>query len=545
MLTTIKHQDAGPLVVVAKCLTGYIKTSEKISDADSYIKVNGTFEAEFVAYMVSWQTSHGCTPDGIIGPATWTAIAEAAPTCSTSKNRKSGYTFAIQLLLDGNVTADAIYGERTKMAVAAFQSAMDLTADGITGRKTWNAFIVGKAQPQPTPGKFVQPKDFKQAAKPWGPKMYSSVNNPKQTMANSGCGPTAVADVVYTLRDNSIDPYVIAMQAVEWGDRSKNAGTDWTLMKPHIPDYYDFPKCIKTKTQSVMKACLDAGGYVVCSMRAGYWTTGGHYITAWKYDSTDIYANDPASSKRKHQEASQFQSECKQYFCYYPDRDGDVNGNHDPDNSTNANGNIDGAVKRGEKIVDISKYQPTVNYDKLIEDTALIILRAGYRGTAGGISEDQKFQLHADELAKRGVRFGVYFYSIATNEDKAREEARMFYSYAKDYNPLFWAGDFEKDSITTGAIVAFKDELRKLGAARIGVYCANHLYNKYDYDSIANKMDFTWIPRYSETKPAHKCDLWQFTSTGTVAGIAGNVDLNKITGDGKTLEWFCGGDIDE
>ena len=42
MLATIKHQDAGPLVVVAKCLTGYIKTSKKISDADSYIKVNGT-----------------------------------------------------------------------------------------------------------------------------------------------------------------------------------------------------------------------------------------------------------------------------------------------------------------------------------------------------------------------------------------------------------------------------------------------------------------------------------------------------------------------
>ena len=529
MLTTIKHQDVGPLVVVAKCLTSYIKTSEKISDADSYIKVNGTFEAEFVAYMVSWQTSHGCTPDGIIGPATWTAIAKAAPTCSTSKNRKSGYTFTIQLLLDGNVTADAIYGERTKMAVAAFQSAMDLTADGITGSKTWDAFIVGKAQPQPTPGKFVQPKDFKQAAKPWGPKMYSSVNNPKQTMANSGCGPTAVADVVYTLRDNSIDPYVIAMQAVEWGDRSKNAGTDWTLMKPHIPDYYDFPKCIKTKTQSVMKACLDAGGYAVCSMRAGYWTTVGHYITAWKYDSTDIYANDPASSKRKHQNANQFQSECKQYFCYYPEK------SETPPEDNNV---IPNEIKRGSKICDISKYQPTVDYNAFVADTSLIILRAGYRGTAGGIHEDEKFTAHATALKQRGVRFGVYFYSIATNEDKAREEARMFYSYAKGYNPLFWAGDFEKDSITTGAIVAFKDELRKLGAKKVGCYVANHLYNKYDYASIAEQMDFTWIPRYGSTKPVHKCDLWQFTSTGNVNGINGNVDLNKITGDGHTLSWF-------
>jgi peptidoglycan hydrolase-like protein with peptidoglycan-binding domain len=139
MLTTIKHQDTGKLVVIAKCLTGYIKTSEKISDADSYIKVNGTFDAEYVAYTVSWQTSHGCTPDGIIGPATWTAIAKSAPTCSTAKNRTSGYTFALQLLLDGNITADAIYGPRTKAAVVALQSATGLSSDGICGPKTWAA----------------------------------------------------------------------------------------------------------------------------------------------------------------------------------------------------------------------------------------------------------------------------------------------------------------------------------------------------------------------------------------------------------------------
>ena len=84
MLPTIKHQDSGKYVVIAKLLTGYLKITEKITDADSYIKVNGTFEAEFVAYMVSWQTSHGCTPDGIIDPATWSGIAKAAPTCSTS-----------------------------------------------------------------------------------------------------------------------------------------------------------------------------------------------------------------------------------------------------------------------------------------------------------------------------------------------------------------------------------------------------------------------------------------------------------------------------
>lgn len=198
-------------------------------------------------------------------------------------------------------------------------------------------------------------------------------------------------------------------------------------------------------------------------------------------------------------------------------------------------------LTRGTKICDISKYQPDVNYDKFIADTALIILRAGYRGTAGSIHEDQKFKLHSSELLNRGVRFGVYFFSIATTEDKAREEARMFWQYAKDVEPLFWAMDAESEGITRATVSAFVDELRKLGAKKVGCYVANHLYQKYDYAAISDRMDFTWIPRYGSQKPVHPCDLWQYTSIGSVNGISGNVDLNVITGDGKSLEWFTKG----
>lgn len=180
-----------------------------------------------------------------------------------------------------------------------------------------------------------------------------------------------------------------------------------------------------------------------------------------------------------------------------------------------------------------------MNYDKFVADTSLIILRPGYRGTGGSVKQDTCFVKHADALTQRGVRFGTYFYSIADTEAKAREEARMYYKWAKDYNPLFWSMDAELDCITKAAIVAFVDELRRLGAKKVGVYVANQLYDKYDYASIRDKVDFTWIPRYGSKKPDHKCDLWQYTSTGKVDGISGNVDLNKVTGDGHTLEWFC------
>lgn len=548
MLPTIKHQDIGATVLVAKLLTGYIKIKSKIDDPDSYIKANGVFDADFTAYMVTWQGNHGLTADGIIGPNTWTEIAKQAPTCSTSKNKTSGYTMALQILLDSNITCDGVYGARTKAAVATFQDAKGLNADGVCGQKTWNALIVGDTPaPTPTPGKFTKPVDYKQADPRWGKKMYSNHGDHKQTMANSGCGPTSAADVIATLVDSSVTPWTLAQLSMDWGCRTYSSGTSWDFFKK-VAQKYGIPKFVQTKSLDALKACLDAGGYVVCSMGPGYWTKGGHYICAWKYDDTYIYANDPASNVRKKQKIAAFTSQRKQFFCFYPQNrpfdsaswTGDDEIKVDPVDPPvpETEHDLDELYQRGEKIVDISKYQPNVEYDAFIKDTSLIILRAGYRGTAGGIHQDQKFEKHAKELLDRGVRFGVYFFSIANTEEKAREEAGMFWKYARDYNPLFWAMDAEKQEITTAAIAAFADELRKLGAVKVGCYCANHLYQKFDYGSIRDKFDFTWIPRYGSKPPVYPCDMWQYTSTGKVNGIKGNVDLNKITGQGHDLKWF-------
>jgi GH25 family lysozyme M1 (1,4-beta-N-acetylmuramidase) len=200
---------------------------------------------------------------------------------------------------------------------------------------------------------------------------------------------------------------------------------------------------------------------------------------------------------------------------------------------------VDGAgITRGEKILDMSKYQDVSDYNALISDTALIILRAGYRSKDGNVYLDQKFVQHANELRSRNIRFGVYFFSIATNEDMAAEEAQMFWNFAHEYNPYFWAIDAERDAITNAAITAFAEAMRKLGVKKVGAYIANQLYEKFDYDSIRDKFDFTWIPKYTVIAPKYKCDLWQYTCDGQVNGIKGNVDLNKITGEGRNLEWF-------
>ena len=138
MLPTLRHNDTDAAVAAAKLLTGFLRVSAKIADPDAFLRQHSAFDAEFVAHICTWQRNHGLTPDGVIGPATWRKITAAAPTCSTSKNRISAAAAAVQLLLgSANLTADGVYGSRTKNAVAAFQSARGLTADGFCGPKTW------------------------------------------------------------------------------------------------------------------------------------------------------------------------------------------------------------------------------------------------------------------------------------------------------------------------------------------------------------------------------------------------------------------------
>ena len=532
-MRTIRHGDTGNEVVIARLLTGKLPIYVKVRDIDGLVQTYSKFDADFVAHVISWQSNHGLTGDGVIGPDTWAAIAKNAPTCSTGKNRKSAMTLAVQLLIDSNLTADGIFGPRTKAAVVVWQSVHGLKADGIVGPKTWAA-LLGEDTTQMGSTTFKQPVDYKQGDSRWGKKVYSSHGDKSQTMSNSGCGPTAAADVIATLVDPSVTPWTLAQLAMEWGDRTYNSGTAWSFFK-HLADHFDFQKFIQTASIDALKACLDAGGYVVCSMGPGYWTKSGHFICAWKYENGVIYANDPASGSRTHQSEKDFISQRKQFFCFYPLP-------AESKESTLKDVLYTINPVRGEKIVDISKYQPTVDYDALAGDTALIILRAGRRGTGGGISIDECFIKHAEALKKRNVPFGVYFYSLATNEGMAYSEAVAFHDYAAAYEPLFWAIDAEQPVNTQAAIKAFAETMRAIGVTRIGAYIANQHYNDYGFSRIADLFDFAWIPKYSSTRPAYKCDLWQYTSTGRVNGIDGNVDLDRLTGDGHSLNWFLGGD---
>lgn len=219
------------------------------------------------------------------------------------------------------ITDDGIFGKQTLAAVKGFQREWDLAADGIVGPKTWQKLleVVDAETVDPDkvtylPVKFKQPVDYKQYDSRWSKIPYTSTGNKSQTIGSSGCGPTACADVLATLVSEKITPVSVAQYFVSAGFRTPNQGTSWAAF-PWAAKKYGLV-CKQTSSIDTAKKYLASGGYVVCSMSNGYWTTGGHYICAWKYDDNYMYANDPASAKRTKQTLTQFAKECKQYFCF-------------------------------------------------------------------------------------------------------------------------------------------------------------------------------------------------------------------------------------
>ena len=202
--------------------------------------------------------------------------------------------------------------------VKRWQEDRGLAADGVVGRQSWQRLLqdsLGIEPQEDAPRRGVKPLDFKQYDPRWAGVVYSSHGDAKQTIKTSGCGPTAMADIVAAAKDETATPPALAQKAVAWGDRTYRSGTAWRFFE-HAAKEYGFGSFEKSAALNRLQSCLDGGGWAVASMGKGYWTKGGHYICVWKIKDGWVYAHDPASSKRTRQRTEQFMKERKMFFLF-------------------------------------------------------------------------------------------------------------------------------------------------------------------------------------------------------------------------------------
>lgn len=184
-------------------------------------------------------------------------------------------------------------------------------------------------------------------------------------------------------------------------------------------------------------------------------------------------------------------------------------------------------------LIDVSEHQGQINWDQ-VKTTGVdgAILRCGF-GDNITSQDDKYWKRNADECTRLGIPFGAYIYSYATSMAQIESEAQHVLRLVKGYNlsyPIYL--DLEEPGTQAGAVDRAKrfGDIIEAAGYWCGIYANLNWWNNYlpDLDRFTK-----WIAQYNsqcEYTGANK-DIWQYSDTGRVAGISGNVDMNECYRD--------------
>lgn len=186
------------------------------------------------------------------------------------------------------------------------------------------------------------------------------------------------------------------------------------------------------------------------------------------------------------------------------------------------------------KGIDVSTWQGDIDWNKVKADgIEFAMLRSSFGKENPDKQTDNKFWQNYRNAKAAGVPIGAYHYSYATTVEDAKKEADFFLSIVKgcqfEYPIAFDIEDpsqmyLGKDRITD-IIMAFCERVQAAG------YYVS-LYTNLDW--ISNRIDMIrakafdiWLAQWND-KPTYSGNfgMWQYTSSGSVSGISGNVDMN-------------------
>lgn len=186
-----------------------------------------------------------------------------------------------------------------------------------------------------------------------------------------------------------------------------------------------------------------------------------------------------------------------------------------------------------KRIIDVSEHQGNINWDQ-VKSTGVagVIIRCGY-GDDIASQDDKQWKRNADECTRLGIPFGTYIYSYATSMAQAESEAQHVLRCVKGYKlsyPIYL--DLEHAGTEAGAVERAKrfGDIIEAAGYWCGIYANLSWWNNY----LPGLDRFTkWIAQYNSQCDYNgkNKDMWQYSSTGRVAGIGGNVDMNECYRD--------------
>ena len=181
--------------------------------------------------------------------------------------------------------------------------------------------------------------------------------------------------------------------------------------------------------------------------------------------------------------------------------------------------------------IDISTHNGFIDWGKVKASgqVEFVILRCGF-GREHPRQADRQFERNYAECTRLGIPVGVYHYSYALSPEDAEKEAEFCLKLikGKKLQMPVWYDIEEKSHVQRGNC----DDLAKAFCGRLEA--AGYFTGVYTFDSFArtNLTDKTkkryamWIARIGSEPKYSDYGIHQYSWTGKIPGISGDVDMN-------------------
>lgn len=203
-------------------------------------------------------------------------------------------------------------------------------------------------------------------------------------------------------------------------------------------------------------------------------------------------------------------------------------------------------VQQAKGVIDVSEWQGDIDWAKAKADGVEgVIIRLGY---GWGNNADKKAQRNISECKRLGIPFGIYWYSYADTPSIAKGEGADVVAKLKQFGvnpsdlayPVYY--DLEKwtwkghqpptdPNVYNDIVNNWYSALQSAGYKNLSVYSyTSYLQGPLKHADIYAKT--TWVAQYGarmgfDSFPTNSRG-WQYTSSGKVDGISGNVDMNAF-----------------
>ena len=190
--------------------------------------------------------------------------------------------------------------------------------------------------------------------------------------------------------------------------------------------------------------------------------------------------------------------------------------------------------------IDVSHHQSTINWEQ-VRDAGIdfAIIRCGYGGDYSD-QDDRQWQRNVAECERLGIPYGVYLYSYALDESMAYSEAQHTLRLLKGHTPdLPVFLDMEDNiqapvgNVMLGKIAKVYCDTIQAAGYEVGIYASYGWWTYYLTDPVfENDSWYRWVAQWGPSCSYKKrYEMWQYTKTGTIAGIAGHVDMDYWYGE--------------